>query len=127
MIPGWIGDYIGLPFEEYNCWQLICKIYRERFEILLPDFKGQYRNHLDRRSIKKLYEREMYLSWQQVDTPVFGDCISLKIKNQPWHCGLIVSNTSMLHTENNLWSVIEPFNGPMWHNNIIGFFHYAKP
>lgn len=126
MIPAWIGNYIDLPFEQYNCWQLICKIYREHFHIQLPDYETEYRNHLDYRAIKRLYERELYMDWRKVDKPVFGDCVAIKIKNQPWHCGLIVNETSMLHTEQKLWSVIEPFNSPMWHNNIIGFFHYAK-
>jgi cell wall-associated NlpC family hydrolase len=124
MIPAWVSQYIGVPFEKFNCWQLVCKVYREQFDINLPNLDSEYVDSLDRKNIKKLYERELYLNWRQKEKPDVGDTIVLTIKNQPWHVGIVVSKNKMLHTELRLESIIERFVGPMWQNNIVGFYCY---
>jgi cell wall-associated NlpC family hydrolase len=124
MIPHWVNDYIGLPFEEFNCWDLFRKVYREQFNIHLPDFKNEYNSHMDGRRIKKIMRRELYLNWSKKEIPKIGDGIALNIRDEPWHVGIVVSDESMLHTYNKISSCIESFKGPMWQNNIVGFYRY---
>ena len=124
--PEWTSKYIGLPFEKYNCWQLLCKIYREQFGIALPTYDDEYLNALDRGNIKMLYEREVPISWTKCKTPQIGDAVLMRLRGQPWHVGVVVSRDSMIHTERGLEAVIERFTGPNWKNNIIGFYRYDR-
>jgi len=119
----WVEKYIDIPFAEYNCWQLICLVYREQFGIQIPTFKDEYKHALDRENIGKIYEREMCL-WTPVDVQQLSDIIVLRVQGQPWHAGLVLSDTDMLHTERGLNSVIERYNGHIWKNRIIGFYRY---
>jgi cell wall-associated NlpC family hydrolase len=122
--PDWVDQYIGIPFTEYNCWQLVRKVYREQFNIDLPLLDNEYFNHMDRTNIEKLYNRELAINWKKQDVPRIGDCVVMRIRNQPWHVGIIISKDTMLHTENKLEAVRERFTGPAWKNNIIGFYRY---
>ena len=121
--PEWISNYVGIPFEEYNCWQLICKIYNEQFGIKLSDYSNEYKTALDKENIRLIYERELKI-WQQIKNPAFGDIIVLMIQGQPWHTGIVVSKQFMLHTERKIQSMIESYNGIIWKNKIIGYYRY---
>ena len=122
-IPTWVGDYVGIPFDKYNCWQLVCLIYKQRFKIKLCDYGNEYIDSLDKENIKKIYDRELKI-WHPIEMPSLGDVIVLKVMGQPWHAGLMVSKQFMLHTERHLESVIESYNGTIWKNKIIGYYRY---
>ena len=123
-IPKWVSNYIGLSFETYNCWQLVCLVYREQFGIMLPDLSGEYEGPLDKENIKALYERELPATWRKVEQPQAGDCAVCKIQGQPWHVGVVVGPGVMLHTEKHLDCVIERYAAPIWANRIMGFYRY---
>ena len=106
MIPAWVSQYIDLPFEKYNCWQLICLVYSEQFNIDIPSFDDEYVHALDAENINTIYQREMQL-WQPVTAPALGDIIVLRVGGQPWHAGLVLTARDMLHTEKKLNSEIE--------------------
>jgi len=120
-IPCWVADYVGIPFEQYNCWQLVCLVYQKQFGITLCDYGKEYKDFSDRENIKKIYEREFNI-WQPIEKPAFGDIIVLRILGQPWHAGIVISKRFMLHTEKNLQSIVEGYNGLIWKNNIIGYY-----
>ena len=122
-IPEWVADYIGIPFEEKNCWQLVCMVYDQKFGIHLCDYALEYKNAIDKENIRRIYQRELKI-WQKVETPLFGDVIVLEIQGQPWHAGIVVSKQFMLHTERKIESVVESYNGLIWKNKIIGYYRY---
>jgi cell wall-associated NlpC family hydrolase len=124
-IPKWVSDYVNIPFDTCNCWQLVCKIYKEQFGKIIPAYENEYKSSTDKNNIKKIYDRELQI-WKRLNAPVLGCVIVCKIKNQPWHAGIVVSRDSMLHTEKDLYSVIERFNGLVWKNKIIGFYRYNE-
>lgn len=124
-MPPWLKHYVGLPFEKYNCWQLVCLVYLEQFAIRLPTYADEYQNYRDKDNIKKIYERELGSSWRRVSRPEFGNIIALRVEGQPWHVGMIVDKHRMLHTDCNIDSVIERFDGPLWERRIIGFYEYS--
>lgn len=125
MFPKWVNEYIGLEFERANCWQLICKVYKEQFGIELPFLDDKYASAMDRKSIKNLYNSEIPRVWRRVESPVIGDAIVMRIMGQPWHVGVIVSSEFMLHTQKGLHAVIEKFTSLIWRHRIIGFYHYV--
>ena len=121
----WIGDYIGIPFDELNCWQLMCKIYEEQFNVILPDYQTEYRTFKDRKNIKKIYNRELAERAKLLDEPMMYCFIVLRILGLPWHVGLVVSKNQMLHTNHKTGSCVEEFTSKLWVNRIIGFYLYA--
>ena len=126
IFPDWVKNYIGLDFDKANCWQLVCRVYKEQFNIELPFLDNEYQNSQDRNNIKNLYNREIPRAWQKVHPPVCGDVIVLRIQGQPWHCGIVIANNHMLHTQKGLQAVIEKFSNMIWKQRIIGFYRYIK-
>jgi len=128
MLPLWLRKYIGLPFDKYDCWQLIRKIYREQLSVDLPDFKLQYRNPKNGKVIAKLTEYEAEHSWRPALQPQIFDCILIRILGLPWHIGLVVDSERnlMLHTLFGCDSVIEPYNNKLWEPRILAFYRYGK-
>ena len=124
-IPEWVAPYVNLPFADYNCWQLVCLVYDKQFNKKIETYQTEYKDAFDKNSIKKIYQRELNV-WQKADTPKLGDVIVLNVNAQPWHAGLIVANNLMLHTERNLESVIERFNGIIWKQKIVGYYRYCE-
>jgi len=120
MIPGWVEKYVGLPFEEYNCWQLICLVYRNEFKINLPTYENEYTDALDAKKIKKIYERELKI-WTSIKTPQPPDLIICRVRGQPWHTGIVIAQNEMLHTQRYSNAVIERYDRFTWKNRIIGF------
>ena len=82
-IPDWSGNYTGLPFEQYNCWQLICLVYFEQFDLTIPTYVDEYQDALDKTNIKKIYDRELNI-WHKIALPLTGSVIVLRVEGQPW-------------------------------------------
>ena len=125
MIPKWVGKYIGLPFEEYNCWQLMCLIYRNEFDIELPDFKGEYSNALDAKKIEAIYNRELLSRFTKIDVQKQFCFVVIRMDGQPWHCGLVIDKNIMLHTDRGIDCVHQDFNTLEWKHRVIGYYEYA--
>lgn len=125
MLNKWVEKYIGLSFQKANCWQLVCKVYNEQFGIDIKDFNGEYSNAFDKDSIKAIYEREMQI-WQRIKKPAVGDIIVLRVEGQPWHCGIVLNDNYMLHTQDKINAAIEKFTGLIWRNRIVGFYRHKK-
>lgn len=121
-----LPQYIGLSYDDYDCWQFICHYYEQEFGIALPTFEGQYRDGDDRRAIGRIYSREMARKiWPRVTRPSWPDLAVFKIAGRQWHCGILVGVKHMLHIQRGCGSVIEKFSGPRWKNRLYGFYRYA--
>lgn len=121
--PEWVGEYIDIPFDECNCWQLVCKVYRDQFGLSIPTYANEYENDADKKNIEKIYNREMQI-WKPCSNLLVGTVIVCRVKGQPWHAGLAVAKNLMLHTERELSSVLERYNGIIWKKRIIGFYRW---
>lgn len=123
MIPTWVEKYVGLPFETYNCWQLICLVYKNEFDKQIPTYENEYKDALDRKNIDTIYTRELAV-WIKAKTPQIPDVIVCRVKGQPWHAGIVVSPNEMLHTQRYINAVVERYDGYTWKNRIIGSYRY---
>jgi cell wall-associated NlpC family hydrolase len=123
MIPDWVQKYIGLEFEDYNCWQLVALIYKREFNIEIPTYEDEYKNALDRDAIAEIYARELQV-WVKTDEPKVPDVVVCRVKGQPWHAGTMVTPGIMLHTQRHLNAIIEHYDRFTWKNRIIGFYRY---
>jgi cell wall-associated NlpC family hydrolase len=121
-----IEDYIGIPFDEYNCWDLYRKIMLENKNIELPDYKELYKSYNDGKGISDAFDvAEESGSWIKVDSPEIFDIIVLKIQNLPWHFGIYIDTNKMLHTLYGTNSCLERLNSLRWQKSILGYWRYV--
>lgn len=125
MISEWMNQYIGLPFEECNCWQLICRVYRDQLAIQLPFLDDQYTDPYDREAISKLYETELARVWLRVEIPKLFTAVVFRLQGQLWHVGMVVDEGTMLHTHYGIDSALERFTNRIWEHRLEGFYDYV--
>ena len=119
------NKYIGIPFEQLNCWQFICHYFKHEFNIKLPCFTGEYQDAYDNKNIAKIYTRELANKiWPRVKSPAYPDLVVFLIDGFKWHAGIVLDNVSMLHTQERCDSCIERYIGPRWKNRLYGFYRY---
>lgn len=121
-----LNNYIGLAYDQYDCWQLICHYYNQQLGIDLPTFEGQYRNGDDKQNIARIYTREMAREiWPAVRDARYPDLAVFKIDGKLWHAGIVVGKKLMLHTQRGCNSCLENFTNLRWKNRLYGFYRYA--
>jgi hypothetical protein len=119
------NKYIGIPFEEMNCWQFICYYFKNELNIKLPCYQDKYKNAEDKESITKLYSQELASKiWPEIKMPIYPDIAVFKIDGYLWHAGIVLGNNYMLHTQKFCNSVIEKYTNLRWKNRLYGFYRY---
>lgn len=130
----WTDAYIGLPFladgrdrAGLDCWGLVRLVYAERLGIDLPDKAGIYRDE-SRETLREIAAamEEESRRWMLVDAPRYCDVILMH--SGPLHChvGLWVKRNTMLHVSAGIDSTVEPINGLIRRNTIIGYYRHAE-
>ena len=125
-------SYVGIPFTEKgytrlgcNCWGLIRLWLIEQRGYNIPSYEDYYSDTNDSKGAKKILKSSSSSGdWLKVDTEEPGDVVLLRIKNMPWHVGIVAPKKKMLHIERGLDSIIEPYKGLKWRNRILGFYRY---
>ena len=124
MLPSWVKKYVGLPFEKYNCWQLVCLVYKNELNIILDTYKNEYHDSCDRENIASIYTREMHQVYFKVDKPQSFDVAVCRVRGQPWHTGIVIEPNEMLHTQLHIDAVVQRYDQFTWKNRILGFYRY---
>jgi cell wall-associated NlpC family hydrolase len=133
-LPAWANQYIGLPFVEHgrdhagvDCWGLLRLIYQEQFGLTLPSYAEDYGTTIDAEEIGALVRRESASGWRAVllSAARVGDVLVLRVRNQPMHCGLILTPPAFLHIERRINAVVERWDAWHWRQRIAGVFRHA--
>ena len=130
--PLWVRQYVGIPFryqgrdhDGLDCYGLIVVVHREVFDHHLPDYQG-YGWAPTRFDLMPAFSQALEQGpWAPTETPGPGDSILLRVAGQPIHCGVVVSDTHMLHALNGVGVCVERFDGAHWARRVCGFFRYA--
>ncbi len=121
-----LSQYVGLSYDDYDCWQLIRLYYRQELGIRLPFFRGQYENGADGRNTRRLYLAEIASKiWIEVMDQKYPDLVLFIINGKMPHVGLVVNKTEMLHVQRAGGSAIENFYNFRWNKRRLGFYRYA--
>lgn len=134
--PGWVGDYHHIPYVPHgrdatglDCWGLVRLIYKERFEIDLPDLADRYAGteNKDGAALAAVVA-EVKQDWREIGKgrERLGDVIVLRCAGEPMHVGLIVGDGMMLHTQRRSGVSLEVWDGIKWRNRVVGFYRHAK-
>ncbi len=133
MIPLWVNKYVGIPYKLHSaslntcdCYGLVCLIYKDIFDIVLPDYHNNYGIDSNDQIINDIYSVEKE-KWIEVNNPDIGDVIYFIIAGQPKHVGLVVGDGKFIH---NLTaggsSAIGTYTNVKWKKRILGFYRHAK-
>lgn len=128
-MPEWLSKYIGLPYLEggrghngVDCYGLIRLIYAEKFGIILPEYSDiAWLEGCDSHKLSTEIN-DCKSDWQEVDQPVLGDVIILRMMGMPIHIGLVVDKGIMIHSARGHNSAIERFDNIKWQKRIEGFY-----
>lgn len=108
MIPSWVRDYIGRPWDppQWTCWQLVRTVYQEQFDVALPSFSAIPEDEL--RLIEATIHQE-HMDWRCVVTGEafrlgdrahkIGDVAVINEWGHDCHVGVMVAPTRLLHVQ----------------------------
>ncbi len=93
--------YIGTPYDELNCWQLVRAIYRDEYNIDLPELPIES------------HERD---NWERVELNAekIGDLLLFQETVMKRHVGVVVGNQMMVHADRKLGTVAARYTSPQW-------------
>lgn len=132
ILMAWTDNYIEIPFlpdgrdrNGCDCYGLIHLIYKERLNIILPDYKGIFVDQSMKSllAVAKTMQREKD-TWTRVDFPDAYDTVMLRTGTYTWHIGLVVDSHRMIHIMHGINSMVEPFDGLLWKRRISDFRRY---
>jgi hypothetical protein len=127
----WHNKYIGIPFLDkgrdtngIDCWGLVRLVYKQEYNIDLPNFSTDY-DADDAERMKDLLAQYKE-GWEKLDAPTEGCIVLFNILGVESHMGIAVSSTHFLHARDRRDSAIESFESVGWKNRITGFYKYSE-
>ena len=99
-------EYVGIPYEELDCWGLVRKAMRELYDIELP--------------VATTVDAQRP-SFEEIDAPRAGDII-LMSRLGVLHIGLMTGPDKMLHTSRGKNAVIEHVSPHRF--RVTGYFRH---
>ena len=120
-----LSDYIGLPYEQYDCWELIRFIYEDGLDIDLPDYRKRYTSSNDVKQTGPVVAQGIEDGcWEKVDKPAFGDVLIFNVLGIPSHCAMYLADGDFIHAFNGTNSVIENVNDLCWAKRFVGAYKW---
>ena len=126
----WANQYVGIPFEELDCWQLCRRVYEYELDINLPSFIGDYADAQDRESLERIFTQELAAPsrWQTVPALEAKeyDLVLMRLSPLPTHVGILAKRWSILHTMPKTGAVIDERGSLRLRHNVVGFYRYDE-
>ena len=111
-------NYIGIPYEEYDCYEIIQKYYKE---VLDKELDNLYSSRPSTEETEDFFleQRSRFI---EVDTPKFGDIIVFKVFGLACHIGMYVDNKVFFHSRRTTNSCLEKLS--IWKNRVVGYYRW---
>lgn len=116
-------DYIGKPYEKYNCFDLVKDFYKGQFDIDLSDYfaGGPVPG---RKEVETLIVSNKG-DFVRVNEPVFGDIVVVALYGLECHVGVCIGNGQFLHSARGIGSNMDRL--ARYGKMISGYYrHRAK-
>lgn len=133
---------IGVPFLDkgrglsgWDCWGAVRFGLLNGFGVEVPSYTEDYTTTKEGDEITALIGRES-LAW--IEVPLgearVGDVIILRIKGQPWHCGLVMDPPYFLHADATVsrrtglpkGTVRDRWDSLLWEKRILGVHRHPQ-
>ena len=124
-----LNGYVGMPYRDRGCWELVRLVYREQLGIDLPSYADEYAAvpEEDRAELGRLIT-EHRTDWYAIppgdERP--GDAILFKMLGEPSHIGVIVEPGLFLHVRAGHLSCVENYLGAKWRPRVEGVYRHAN-
>lgn len=127
----WSNKYIGIPFLDkgrdthgIDCWGLVRLVYKQEYNIDLPNFSTEYEAD-DTERMRDLIAQYKE-GWEQIEAPTEGCIVLFNIMGVESHIGVAISSTHFLHARDGRDSAIEALDSTGWKKRITGYFKYSE-
>ena len=110
MIPSWCSAYVGLPYEEVSCFDLVKLVYKEIYAVEISGILDQTD------LVKSGFWVEVEEAFDTADILVFKDS---KVKR---HVGILLDGAYMLHADQHCGTIIDRWVAPNWKPRIDSIF-----
>ena len=122
-----LNKYIGLPYEDYDCWQLIKLIYENELKTALPDYRKMYNSSSDIKQTGPVVSHGIADGhWEKVEAPEPNDVLIFDILGVPSHCGLYIDNGDFIHAFNKCNAVVENITDLSWNRRLNGVYRWKR-
>lgn len=120
----WWAKYIGTPYAEAHCWELVRRVYSDQRDIDLPAY-----GEIDAAKLVEVARAMAGAQAAEIWTPVTHgetfDVALLRGRSQVWHVGVMVGPRHMLHTERATNAVVVPLSHPLIAGRVTGYRRYT--
>ena len=120
----WWAKYVGLPYEEAHCWELVRRVYAAERDIDLPTY-----GEIDAAKLvevaRAMAEAQAAEIWSPVQQGEAFDVALLRGRAQVWHVGIMVGPRHILHTERATNAVVVPLAHPLIAGRVTGYRRYT--
>lgn len=117
-----ITNYIGHPYEDLDCFELVKSFYRMEFNIDLKHYwEGE--THLDKKQAETLIISGVG-NFEKVTEPIFGDIVVVRLYGYACHIGVRLTEGLMLHTLRGVGSCIEPIK--KYERMVEGYYRHKE-
>ncbi len=126
MVSADLSPFVGVPFEELNCYELFRRIYRELFSIDLPPQPYHSAELCETRRNAALMQAEA-VNWIPVQAggERFGDAVLPLIGGLPCHIGFVIGRGRMLHAQEKTFSAIANYRHDLdWRHRHKSFYRH---
>lgn len=115
-------DVCGRSSDGCDCYGLV-RLVLASAGIALPAFGDAYASLQDRRVIASLID-ENRSPWQRVQAGEERAMDVALFRERPWHLGVLVDQTRMLHVPEGRSSLIETYRGPKFAARLDGVYRH---
>lgn len=116
-----LKEYIGIPYEVKNCWDLVRDYYKGQFSIdLLQYYEGKTP---DRDETGVLIKTNMG-DFDRVSSPEVGDLVLIKLYGFENHIAIYAERGVILHTTKGIGSHLDSLS--RYEHLVSGYFRHRK-
>lgn len=123
-----LSVYVGQPYQDRGCWELVRQVYREQLGISLPGYEAEYAaiSDEDRAELGRLIE-DNRSDWYAIPPgdEQAGDVILFRLLGEPVHIGVIAEPGLFLHVYAGQTACIETYRLPKWRQRVEGVYRHA--
>lgn len=137
----WSFKYVGLPYDDFNCWELVRYVYDSEWGVALPEYAGDYLDEEESEIISALIAGESSKpeTWTvvakkqdsnlvQFMPPKEGDVLWSWIASprHPSHVGVVVDETLMLHTRKATGAIVQSYRDRITSPKVEGIYRHVR-
>jgi cell wall-associated NlpC family hydrolase len=121
----WWAAYIGLPYDQAHCWELVRRVYADKLGLNLPTY-GEI-DARDLAAVSRVMQSDAQGdAWRAVTEPQALDVVLLAGRSRVAHVGVMVDTARLLHTERASDCVLVQVTNPAIAGRVLGYRRHAS-